>query len=928
MKPEDKARVQIDAQLTACGWTVTDDKTAWQQGGAVAIREWTFTDGNRVDYLLCCQGKAMAVVEAKKAHFLLGGVHVQSDGYLASSTGETRVPKWRETLCFSYIANGKVVLFADRRTLYSASRVIFSFHRPETLMAWIGEGESTLPNRLRELSQKPLPQALHLHQCQEDAISGLEKSFAAQHRRAYIHLATGSGKTYTACTFCHRLLRYGKAKRILFLVDRTNLGDNAFSEFSRWQSPESCNKFTEEYIVEHLRSSAPPKGAKVVISTIQRVYAMLGGTPLDPADEEESAWEQESEDEDDVLVQYNAAVPPEFFDFVIVDECHRSIYKKWRGVLEYFDATLIGLTATPSPQTHAFFNENRVACYTYEESVHDGVNVPYTIFRIKTQISEQGGTIHADAEFGNYRKDQYTGHLEDIEMNQDEPYQKPEINRRVEVPSQIRLILETYRDSIYTRLYPQRRSNDEEYNTNFIPKTLIFAQSDTHAESICNIAKEVFGRGDAFCRKITYSVTGSGSQSLIREFRTDPSFRIAVTVDLVATGTDVRPLEVLIFMRDVSSNLYYEQMVGRGCRVISDAMLRNVTPNAASKDMFYLVDAVGVTEHVKVTPQPTMKGGRQADIVELMKRVADWERREPDADDVRTLSMKLTRLVHKCRRLYYTKELNAVQFSLLNHESGMMIADGETMEAPFEFGLSGMAERLYDCAENERHDDAAHELYSCFTSAVRKQIYELVCLHGILISQETDVLVETPAFTHNEAELRTKAFEAFLESNKEKLAALRFIYQGTLQQETLLAEQLEELLDAMKSADGNFKPDTLWRHYQVLHPEQCREPYGRSSELGNLIRLVRYAARLTETLDDFGRTARRNYELWIGRKINAGITFSDEQRELLDKVRDAVIYQFAGDVDRMKTVAPALYPQCFRAKLHIYIPELTLALIA
>lgn len=926
-KPEEAARKKIDAQLAACGWTVTADKEAWKQGGAVAITEWAFPNGLIADYLLCCQGKALGVVEAKKENFLLGGVYHQANGYLDASAEETRVPKWRNALCFTYVANGNVVLFADRRTQYSRSRVVFSFHRPETLARLMAEGESTLPDRLRTQAGTPLPDKLHLHDCQTEAIESLEKSLADQHRRAYIHLATGAGKTYMACTFCHRLLRQSKATRILFLVDRTNLGDNALSEFSHWTSPTSGHKFTEEYIVERLGGN-PPTGAKVVISTIQRVYALLSGVPMAPEEEEESAWERERTDAPEKQVLYNAAVPPEFFDFVIVDECHRSIYKKWRGVLEYFDATLIGLTATPSPQTHAFFDENRVATYSYAESVKDGVNVPYTIFRIKTRISEQGGVIQADPDFGNYRKDQFTGQLEDIEMDKDEEYQKTELNRRVESPSQIRLILSTYRDSIYTKLYPQRRSNDEEYNTNFIPKTLIFAQTDAHAETICKIAQEVFGRGDRFCQKITCSVTGTTSQALIREFRTDPAFRIAVTVDLVATGTDIRPLEVVLFMRDVRSSLYYEQMVGRGCRVIEDNMLLNVTPNADSKDLFYLVDAVGVTEHIKVTPQPTLKGGRHTDMMELMQRVADWRRREPDADDVRTLSQRLTRLVHKCRRLYYTAELNAIRFTLAvppdDVGEDLMVA-----EPVFEdIGLEEMAARLYDAAETTPRGDDEHNLFDGFTPAMQRRIYELVCKHGILISHETDTLQETPEFTHSVAEERTAAFEAFLEKHKDTLAALRFIYQGTMQQETLLAEQLEELLDAMQAANPHFKTNTLWRHYQTLHPEQCREAYGRSAELGNLIRLVRYAAHLTETLDDFGRIARRNYELWLGRKINAGITFTDEQRALLDKVRDAVIYQFAGDVKRMQTVDPALYPQCFKAKLHTYLPELTSALIA
>lgn len=918
LKPEAQARVKIDEQLNASGWTVTKDKDAWKNGGAVAIEEWIFPNGLKADYLLFFKGKVIAVVEAKKGKVLLGGVYHQADKYVTAAA-EDNVPKWREPIGFIYCANGKAVTFADRRETYSCSRLVFSFHRPETLEGWLKEGESTLADRLQALAQRSLPETLHLRDCQIESVTKLEESFATPARRAYVHLATGAGKTYMACTSCYRLLHDAKAKRILFLVDRTNLGSQAFAEFDQWKAPESGNKFTEDYIVQQLRSAEIPTGAKVVISTIQRIYSLLSGIPMTEKEDESSAWNQEHPDEPEKQVVYNAQLPPEFFDFIIVDECHRSIYHSWRAVLEYFDARIVGLTATPSPQTDSFFQRNKVSEYTYFQSVQDGVNVGYTIFRIKTRISEQGGELHADSEYGNYRKDQYTGKLEEIDLPENDDYDKSELNRRVESENQIRLVLQTYKDSIYTKLYPQRKSEDSEYDINYIPKTLIFAQTDAHAETICRVAKEVFGRGDVFCQKITCSVPVD-TQGLIRDFRTNPHFRIAVTVDLVSTGTDIRPLEVLLFMRDVHSNLYYQQMVGRGCRTISNGMLQNVTPNAQSKDMFYLVDAVGVTEHVMVTPQPTLSGEQRVSLMELMLRIASWRQQEPTEQDVQNLSLRLSRLISKCKKLYYHQQMRAIRFVMKTRGMGdgdLLLEDASVAS---DFGLEEMASRL--------HTSPDHELFDCFSAAARRSIDELRLLSGILIDQEPDEILEEPSFSRNEAEARTKAFEEFLEKNRETLAALQFIYDATKVQEQLLADQLNELLDAMRQEDSRMRPDILWRHYQVLHPSVCKEAFGKSDTYGNLIQLVRYAAHLEPSLRDFGTAARARYELWLGRCIKRGTTFTDEQKALLDKVRDAVIYQFATSTKRMREVDSSLYPACIRAGVQPYLSELTKALIA
>ena len=327
-------------------------------------------------------------------------------------------------------------------------------------------------------------------------------------------------------------------------------------------------------------------------------------------------------------VKYNANLPIEFFDFIVVDECHRSIYGDWRQVLEYFDAFTIGLTATPSKHTLGYFNKNMVSEYPYERSVVDKVNVGYEIFSIRTDVGEQGGKIEKG--FTVPIRDKKT-RKETYETLDDEVvYTKNELDRTVLNPNHIRTILESYKESIFTELYPEREPS-------WIPKTLIFAKDDNHAEEIVRIAREVFNKGNDFCRKITYNISGISAKDLISEFRTSPEFRIAVTVDMIATGTDIKPLEVVIFMRDVHSELYYEQMKGRGCRSVNTTDLKQVTPNAEVKNKFYLIDAVGVTESKKSASQP-LERQKGVSLKKLMEQVAQGK---VDDDTLSSLAGRL-----------------------------------------------------------------------------------------------------------------------------------------------------------------------------------------------------------------------------------------------------------------------------------------------
>lgn len=906
MKPEEQARVKIDHHLTEAGWCVTSDKSAWKSGNSVAIREWIFPNNLRADYLLFHKGKAIGVVEAKPATTLVEGVHHQADAYAESLAVDT--PAWRKPLAFIYVSNGEVALFADRRDQYSSQRRVFNFHRPETLEVWCKDGEFSLANRLRKLPSVPLPSSLSLRNCQSEAVTKLEESFSNQKRRAYVHLATGAGKTFTACTFAYRLIKHAKAKRILFLVDRGNLGTQARDEFANWKIPGEDRKFTDDYVTLKLSQSSIEGNPKVVISTIQRIYSILTRTPIDDAADELSAEDADKPKE----VFYNDTLPPEYFDFIIVDECHRSIYKNWRGVLEYFDASIIGLTATPTTVTDKFFADNKVAEYSYEQSVKDGVNVGYCIYRIRTHKTEQGGVIEAHGEFPSFRKNLVTQKLEDAPITENIIYAGKELNHTVESESQVRTVLQAYKDSIYTSLYPDRRRDDEEYNTNYIPKTLIFAQTDAHAELITRVAKEVFGRGDAFCRKVTYSVSGLDPQALVRDFRTNPHFRIAVTVDMIATGTDVRPLEVVIFMRDVQSATYYQQMYGRGCRTIADNALHNVTPNAKSKDFFYLVDAVGVTEHSMVTTPPQIQSGAATPLEILMEKAYKLELED---DEWESLAYRLNRVVLKCRKMGYHKELAAVQFSYKS-----TVSDGDLLAAEDEpFGLPTLINYL-------TQEEASAYAY-CFDACHRAAILELHRRNAIWIDSTADVLLDV-SFSQEYAQALTNEFRAWIEANKPNVKALQLIFEVGQKQMPLLKSDLMELIELLKRANAQFTVEPLWRNFSILNPKDCASSESNQSNPADIVQLIRYAMGLEAKLARFSGVARQRYELWLGRKKNAGVEFSDSQRVLLSKIAELIISNLAYSAADFKTHNQSLYPQAVDAGLKPFIPELYNTLVS
>ena len=626
MTPETKARITIDQNLELAGYTVQDLKDMnLSISRGVAVREYP-TDIGPVDYVLFVDGKAVGVVEAKRTEMGqdMTIVESQSGGYANAKL------KWvkNEPLRFVYETTDVVTYFTDLKDEKYRSRKVFNFHRPEQLARWIKEekdGFGTLRNRLKnypELNKEGY------RDCQVIAIENLEKSFGENRPRALIQMATGAGKTFTAVSFVYRLLKYAKAKRILFLVDTKNLGKQAESEFIGYKPNDDARLFGELYNVQKLNSSYISESSNVCISTIQRMYSILRGEELDESLEESPLFNFKAKE-----IKYNKDVPCEFFDFIIIDECHRSIYDVWQQVLDYFDAFEIGLTATPDKRSFAYYNENVVSEYSREQAIIDGVNVGEDEYIIETKISKQGGMI---CKQNIQRRERLSRKTRWEQLDEDVAYVPSQLDRDIVNPSQIRNVIKAFKEALPV-MFPNRTLED---GTQEIPKTLIFAKTDSHADDIIRIVREEFGEGNEFCKKITYR-TDEKPDDLLSAFRNEYNPRIAVTVDMIATGTDVKPLECLLFMRDVRSKNYYEQMKGRGTRTCKAEDMKKVNRTVfENKQGFVLVDAVGVTKSHKTDSRP-LERKPSVSLKDLMMSVAAGNL---DEDILVSLANRITKL--------------------------------------------------------------------------------------------------------------------------------------------------------------------------------------------------------------------------------------------------------------------------------------------
>ena len=863
--PEALARARIDAQLAAAGWVVQDRADLNRQASlGVAVREYPLVSGP-CDYLLFVAGKACGVIEAKPAGTTLSGVVGQAQRY-QPPPGQT-LARWSDPLRFDYEASGTETLFSDRLDPLHRSRRLFAFHQPATLHDWL-KTDSSFRGRLADM---PPLIADGLRACQVEAITGLEASLARDQTRAFVRMATGAGKTFTAATLSYRLLAHAGAHRILFLVDRNNLGRQTLKEFQTYRPTGTGRLFTELYNVQRLGAAGLDSPAKVVISTIQRVFAQLTGIELSEEDEEGSSFERGWIPPPRQLA-YSAAMPPETFDIVVVDECHRSIYGSWRQLLDYFDAHIVGLTATPTLQTAAFFDENLVADYPYERSIADGVNVPFEIFRIRTRIGEHGGRVERG--YTLPVRDRHTRAQQYRLLEDDLVYTPQQLDRSVIARNQIRTVLETYRDTLFTDLFPGRAE---------IPKTLIFAKDDHHAEEIVEIARDVFGAGNDFATKITYRVGAKHAETLIAAFRNAYNPRIAVTVDMIATGTDVKAIEALIFLRDVRSAVYFEQMRGRGVRTIDPATLATITPGAGVKDRFVLVDAVGVTDSLKLQAVP-LERLHALGFERLLEQVASGR---SDEDAVSTLAARLTRLDRRLSAEGRAR-IEAVAGQPLSALAGALVQaidpDAIDADARTRHGSDPTDEQVTAVATDRREQALAR----FDDPALRRALIELKQAFEVVIDDISRDVVISSAWDAGQAATMTADFARFLDEHRDRLAALRILYAqptaGLSGPGRLTYTGLEALRDAMLQPPWLLDPLALWSAYRRLQSDKVRANPAKT--LTDIVALVRFALGRSETLAPLSSDMAGRFNLWLGREANAGRTYTQEQLGWLEAIRD------------------------------------------
>lgn len=884
LKPEMQARLSIDEQLRQAGWVIqTWPKANLGESLGVVVREYP-TDSGPADYLLFVNRQAVGVIEAKKDETILSQVEDQTLRY---ATSKIKFRKDEAPLSFLFEATSQVIHFTDLRDPEPRAREVFHFFKPETLQEWVKQ-DSSLRSRLKT-NMPELPKA-NLRACQISAITGLEKSLAENRPRSLIHMATGAGKTFTAINSVYRLLNHGGAKRILFLVDTRNLGKQAQQEFHAFKPQGKQTFFHENHIVQRLSSNTIDSAAEVCICTIQRMYSILSGKAIDESAEDLSLHEIKQNKEQAKFVKYNPAVPIETFDFIIVDECHRSIYNLWKQVLDYFDAFTIGLTATPDKRTFGFFNENIVAEYSYEDSVLDGVNVGYDVYEIETEIGNKGAELKAK-EWLDHR-DKLTRKKRWAQAEDDSTYTSKELDRSVVNVSQIRQVIRAMKKAVETEIFPNRKE---------VPKTLIFAKTDSHADDIIQIVRQEYGQGNEFCKKVTYNA--KDPDGILNDFRNDFNPRITVTVDMIATGTDVKPLEILLFMRDVRSKGYYEQMKGRGVRSLSYEDLHNVSKSATcDKDRFVLIDAVGVEKSLKTESRPLERTPNMS-LKDLLQGVALGHR---DDDTIQSLASRLTRLSKQLdkRGLDKVEKLAGKPLPELARELLTAIdPDSINKQALINAKAAGITRNEEDLSDSERQtakeqlvDKACQRFDKPETREViesarreREQLIDHINLDTVTYSGYSKQASDS-------AETVIESFRTFIEQHKDDIQALSFFYKQPYQRRGLTFAMLEELHQALSKPPLLLTTEKLWNAYERINQSKEANKSNKQTkktnpqrQLTDIISLIRFAMGLDSELKPFAEQVDSKFKKWIFRhNAQRSTAFTEQQTQWLRLIKDHI----------------------------------------
>jgi type I restriction enzyme R subunit len=874
---EARARKEIDRQLTAAGWVVQgQDRLNLAAGAGVAVREFTLEKPHgRVDYLLFVHREPAGVIEAKPEGTTLTEVERQSGKYVSGLPSYMKPPVY--PLPFIYESTGAETRFTNGYDPEARSRRVFTFHRPETLAEWSRQvagdpGVPTLRARLRAMP--PLNEA-GLWGKQGEAIRNLEVSLAEDRPRALIQMATGSGKTFTAANASYRLIRHADARRILFLVDRKNLGTQTRLEFDKFTIQETQRKFPAEYNVQHLTTNTLDPASRVCISTIQRVFSILkGDAELDPELDEKSVYELRNGAP--VEVAYNPLLPPETFDVVIIDECHRSIYGQWRQVLEYFDAHLIGLTATPNRQAFGFFNQNLVMEYSHDMAVADGVNVDFTVYKIQTAITAGGATIEA-GDFAGFR-DRQTRQVRWDALDEPVDYSAAQLDRAVVAKDQIRTVIQTFKDKLFTELFPGRTT---------VPKTLIFAKDDSHADDIVQVVREVFGKGNQFATKITYRTKDGKADNLIQAFRNSMYPRVVVTVDMIATGTDVRPLECLLFMRSVKSRTYFEQMVGRGVRVIDDTEFQSVTDDAKRKDGFVIVDAVGVMDSPLAETVQPLERSPHVGLRDLLNQVAFGNRDPRVASTVAARLARLDKHLTRDDRAMLTGLAGGTDLGTITRNLVTALDPDQQLAATRIAGRpeddpAAVAETAAAMITRALEPLAANPDLRNAILDVRKSYEQTIDE----TSQDEILFAGHSAEARDRASVLVASFRQYIEEHKDEIRALQVLYSRPYS-ERLTFREIKELAAAIGRPPRQWTPDVLWHAYELLDKSKVRGSGQRM--LTDIVALVRYTLHQDDELVPFRDQVDERFAAWLREQEQRGVAFTVEQRQWLTWMKDNIV---------------------------------------
>jgi len=835
-----------------------------------------------VDYLLYVDKRIVGVIEAKKGGVTLAEVHSQAMRYASSLTAAQKLNAATvdDRLPFVYESNSSELFFTSHYEPNARSRRIFNFQRPATLAGYIRDAEAAPGNSTWRAKMHHLPDTddYDLRPASRRSVLAIEESLRKnQHSRSLVQMATGAGKTRMAVTEAYRLLKFGGFKRVLFLVDRNNLADQTKREFADWSTPDDGRKFTELYNVSKLQSGGMATSDKVVISTIQRVWAGLKG---EYAPDEDDPFLEDYRPDTVVEAQYNADLPPEAFDLIIVDECHRSIYGLWRNVLEYFDAHIVGLTATPTKQTLGFFEQNLVSEYTYAESVADKVNVDFDVYRIKTKVTEQGGVLEAAAE-AVPAIDKRTREQKLVQLDDDITYKPTELDRAVVNPNQIRLVLETFRDRLFTEIFPGRTQ---------VPKTLIFAKNDSHAEDIVRTAREVFGKGDDFAVKITYSA--ANPKDLLQRMRNSAELRIAVTVDMVATGTDIKPLECVFFMRDIQSGTYFEQMKGRGARSIDDATFQQVTPDATHKERFVIVDAIGVTEH-PFNDVTTLDRVKSVSLERLLEKAAAHELTQ---DEAATLASRLTRLA---RRMSETENaaiaetagmpLEQIAGALIQAVDADAIAAAVAASPDEPDGSKNVVRAIHSFVQ-----DLAAPLAG--NVELRQQLVSVHRSHYLYRDENTaDYLLGAGGVVDTEkAQELVSSWSQYLEDNKDEITAIQVLY-ARPRGARISFNEINDLIQTIRTPHPEWTPEVIWKAYAALQ----KTNKSMQNSTADLVSLIRYTLGVTDELEPFSEVVEHRYHNWLAQQAQQGVTFTEQQLWWLENIKNAICTGISFSTDQL-----------------------------